>query len=377
MSNAEKDKKSENKPEKKPVPEFIRTLKFRLKDKHAVECRDMARWVNTVWNYDNELSFKLFARERKRVTKYDLQEYTKGTSKEGCPLHSQTIQAVNEEFATRTKQFNKVKLRWRVSNRKSSRYSLGWVPFKSSAFTYLNGQVHLSGFKRPLQLWDSYGLAKYHDRVVTGNISEDARGRWYLNLQVRFDAQMTDLPMKAVGIDLGLKTCAVGSGGEKLTSHFYRKNEKKLAAAQRAHKKSRVRALHAKIKNSRKDAMHKFSRELVNHYGLIFVGNVSTQSQIKSGRAKSVLDAGWSQLKTMLKYKSQWAKAWYEEVNESFSTQTCSCCGSRTGPKGLKGLGIREWVCSECGSDHDRDINAARNILAAGHCRLAVGIPGL
>ena len=109
------------------------------------------------------------------------------------------------------------------------------------------------------------------------------------------------------------------------------------------------------------------------------MGDVSSQKLVKTKMAKSTLDAGWSMLKTMLEYKSQQAGVVFEVVNESYTTQTCSCCGNipASSPKGRAGLRIREWTCSDCGSVHDRDTNAARNILAAGHRRLAVGIPTL
>ena len=99
----------------------------------------------------------------------------------------------------------------------------------------------------------------------------------------------------------------------------------------------------------------------------------------KTNMAKSVLDAGWSSFRTMLQYKCDHAAVWFEEVNESYTTQTCSDCGTlpNSRPKGIAGLGIREWVCSDCGAVHDRDVNAAKNILAAGHRRLAEGIPVL
>ncbi|MBP7607008.1 MAG: transposase [Giesbergeria sp.] len=92
--------------------------------------------------------------------------------------------------------------------------------------------------------------------------------------------------------------------------------------------------------------------------------------------AKSTLDAGWSMLKAMLEYKSHQAGIVFEVVSESYTTQTCSCCGviPASSPKGRAGLRIREWICSGCGTAHDRDTNAARNILAAGHRRLAAGI---
>jgi len=109
------------------------------------------------------------------------------------------------------------------------------------------------------------------------------------------------------------------------------------------------------------------------------MGNVGRLKRVKTTMAKSVLDAGWGQLKTMLDYKCAHVGIVFKEVDEAYTTQTCSSCGSlpESRPKGIAGLGIREWTCSGCGVTHDRDINAARNILAAGHGRLAVGIPVL
>ena len=91
--------------------------------------------------------------------------------------------------------------------------------------------------------------------------------------------------------------------------------------------------------------------------------------------AKSVLDAGWSTFRAMLQYKGDDAGTWVQEINEAYSTQDCSACDARSGPKGLKDLGIREWTCSQCGTVHHRDRNAANNILRRGRATLAVGIP--
>jgi len=106
------------------------------------------------------------------------------------------------------------------------------------------------------------------------------------------------------------------------------------------------------------------------------VGNVSSSGLAKTKMAKSVLDAGWSTLRTLLSYKCEHAGGVFLEVDERYTTQACSCCGSLSpsSPKGRAGLGIRGWTC-ECGVTHDRDVNAAKNILALGHERLAVGIP--
>ncbi|MBP8204771.1 MAG: transposase, partial [Giesbergeria sp.] len=183
----------------------------------------------------------------------------------------------------------------------------------------------------------------------------------------------------SVGIDLGLKEAAVASTGERIEGRFYRKLEAQLGMAQRAHKKQRVRAIHAKIANQRKDLLHQFSTRLVKNNAAIFVGDVQSGQLVKTTMAKSTLDAGWSMLKTMLEYKSHQAGIVFEVVNENYTTQTCSCCGviPVSSPKGRAGLRIREWTCSECGAEHDRDVNAAKNILAAGLRRLAEGISGV
>jgi len=352
-----------------------KVLRLRLKDKHAKVLGVLAREVNFVWNYCNELQITMFNRERRFLSGYDFAKFTRGATKEGLPLHSQTVQAIAEEYARRRRQVRKVHLSWRKST--GSRRSLGWIPFKSDAVHAAHGQVKIAG--RWLSLWDSYGLEAYGIRA--GNLCEDARGRWYLNACVAVRvAEPTDRSTlrRDVGIDLGLRDLVATSAGEKvLAPQFYRSLEPKLAIAQRARKKDRLRAIHAKIANRRKDCLHQFSTRLVRVHDTLFVGNVSASALTKTPLAKSVLDAGWSSFRTMLRYKCAFAGATFAEVNEAFSTQTCSACDSRSGPKGIADLGIRAWTCSECGAVHDRNVNAAKNILAAGRRRLAEGIPAL
>ncbi len=350
---------------------MTKTLSLRVKDKHAKFLLSQSREVNFVWNFVNDLSYTHTKKTGKFFSAYDLNQYTTGATKEGLSLHSQSVQAVNEEFVTRRIQFRKVKLRWRKSH--GSQRSLGWIPFKKSAIKYKNGQVHYQG--KAISLWDSYGLSNYE--LGTGSFSEDSRGRWYFNTAVKVKTQESKAS-KSVGVDLGLKECAVTSDGNRLEGRNYRKLEQSLGKAQRANKKSLVKVIHAKIKNRRKDQLHKFSTMLVKEYGAIFVGNVSSSQLVKTKMAKSTLDAGWSSLKTMLEYKSRQAGVVFEEVNEAYSTQICSSCGeiSDNSPKGRADLNKRSWKC-HCGSVHDRDINGALNILAFGHERLAVGIPVL
>jgi IS605 OrfB family transposase len=341
----------------------------------------LAREVNTVFNYCNELSVKVFERERRFLSGFDFWPFLKGVTRGDCALHLpvQAVQEIAEEYARRRRQHRKVRLAWRRSG--GARRSLGWIPFKVRTIRYRGGQVYFAG--QWLSLWDSYGLGDVELRA--GNFSEDSRGRWYLNVCVpraqRVGGERNKPPVGSIldrsvpslGIDLGLTRFAAFSDGRPSidAKHFYRDLEPALARAQRARRRQRTRAIHAKIANRRKDFLHKLSTRLVTGHGALFVGNVNASALAKTRQAKSVLDAGWSAFRTMLLYKCADAGVWFEEVDESFSTQTCSVCNSRTGPTGRQGLGMRGWQCTVCGAIHDRDVNAAHNILAAGHRRLA------
>jgi IS605 OrfB family transposase len=170
-----------------------------------------------------------------------------------------------------------------------------------------------------------------------------------------------------VGLDLGLKDTVATSDGEKLEAgHFYRQIEKKIALAQRRGHKRQAKRLHRTAARRRKDALHKFSKQIVDRYQTIVIGDVSSTQLVRTRMAKSVLDAGWGMLKMQLQYKSQLAGRCVLMVSERNTTRACSSCGSLTGPTGLDMLAVRTWTCCECGVTHDRDVNAARNILSAG-----------
>jgi len=329
----------------------------------------MARSVNFVWNYINALSHRSIRERGTFLSAFDLHPYTKGAGKE-LGLHSQTLQEVAEEYVTRRIQFKKSKLNWRKSG--GSHRSLGWIPVKKGSASWKNGQIFHNG--NYYKVWDSYGLANYP--FLCARFCEDTRGRWYFHVAVAVPKE-AHTGSGSVGIDLGCADAIADSNGEKVPGRHYRELEQKLGLAQRARNKKRVRAIHAKIKHRRQDDLHRYTRKLVNENAAIFVGNVSSQAMVKTRLAKSALDASWGMIKTMLDYKCAHAGIVFEEVNEAYTTQTCSCCGSRqNSPKGRTGLGIREWTCG-CGVTHDRDLNAARNILALGHQRLAGGISTL
>ena len=201
----------------------------------------------------------------------------------------------------------------------------------------------------------------------SGCFAQDAVGDWWLCLAVERQILQSFAPKEAVGIDLGLKDIAATSDGDKLQAgHFYRNIEQNIANAQRRGHKRQAKRLHRTAARRRKDALHKFSRKIVNDYQIIKIGDVSSLKLAKTRMAKSVLDAGWGILKTQLQYKGQQAGRSVIIVSERDSTRTCSDCKALTGPTGLDMLVVRTWVCSACGVTHDRDVNSARNHLSAG-----------
>lgn len=339
------------------------TYKFRLRDTADSELRRQARAVNFVWNYCNETQQQAVRRHRKWLNKYDLQKLTAGSSKE-LDIHAHTIQGVCSRFDDNRKTHKKAWLRWR-SNKKS----LGWVPFNQGNVTYKDGAFWFRG--RPYKAWVSRDL-KEGQKFGTGSFNQDSQGHWFINLPVHVDSLESE-GTGAVGIDLGLKELATVSDGSRIEHpRWYRNMQERIATTQRAKKKKQTKKLHAKVKNQRADFLHKASTQLVKQHGAIFIGNVNPSAIAKTKMAKSSLDAGWAMFKQQLQYKAIRHGVLFAEVNEAYTTQTCSSCGSVEGPKGVTGLGIRRWTCS-CGVEHDRDTNAAQNIARKGLLALDAG----
>jgi putative transposase len=342
----------------------VRTLRLKVKAEGYAWLNSAAIEVNQVWNFSNAASYKAarpFSGRPRWLTAFDLDKLTAGSTECFERIGSDTIQRVNAEFATRRKQAKRAKLRWRVS--KSAKRSLGWVPFKAAQLKRKGKSLRFSGkafrvFERELldgATWKS------------GCFAQDAVGDWWLCVPVEKEVSQSGAPKEAVGIDLGLKDIAATSDGDKLQAgHFYRNIEKKIASAQRRGHKRQAKRLHRTAARRRKDALHKFSRKIVNEYQTIKIGDVSSLKLAKTRMAKSVLDAGWGILKTQLRYKGQQAGRSVIIVSERDSTRTCSSCKALTGPTGLDMLVVRTWVCSVCGDTHDRDVNSARNHLSAG-----------
>lgn len=336
--------------------------RFRLRDTCDSELRRQSRAVNFVWNFCRESQQNALRWGKKWPSGYDLQKLTASSSDE-LGLHAHTIQQVCQRYAMSREQQRKPLLRWR------GRRSLGWVPFNTGHVVYRDGAFVFRG--RRYRAWISRDLEE-GQRFGAGSFSQDSLGHWYINLPVEIAAKQS-AGTDAVGIDLGLKDIAALSTGRVIEHpRWYRRMQDRLAAAQRANKKRQAKRLHAKAAAQRADYLHKESTRLVCEHGAIFVGNVKPSAIAKTRMSKSSLDAGWATFKQQLRYKAIARGVLFAEVNEAWSTQTCSRCGSVEGPKGVAGLRIRGWHCS-CGASHDRDVNAAQNILRRGLATLAEG----
>ena len=343
------------------------TYKYRIKDRSAKKTLvRLATACNQVWNYCNaqqrdvEARYKAGAPKRKWATHFDLAKLCNGVGEE-LGLIQGSVRDVCRQYATsRDKAHHSLKFRSSFGAKRA----LGWVPFQQAG-RFVEGNSVVYNRKR-YRFFE--GKRPVPETAKGGMFVEDALGRWWVCFVVEV-ADRQPVGNGEVGIDLGLKSLATMSDGQIIEApRVYRSYEEKLAVAQRAGHKNQARRIHAKIANCRKDFLHKVTTKLAGQNALIAVGNVNSKQLAQTSMAKSVLDAGWSAFRQMLAYKSPG----YVEVDEKFTTQTCSTCGTlpSSRPKGIAGLGVREWVCSSCGESHDRDVNAARNILS-----LARGLP--
>ena len=332
-------------------------LKLRLT---RVQETTLLGWLNNLTGVYNWASRKieLDAKDGIYHGKYDFQVYLRGTSAlMGIPSAS-LREAASRAYEAWQNCFKKINKKPRL---KSKHNRLRGIGFPDVIKPPVGNRVKL-----PI-----IGSLKFHKQDLPPGKIKQARiikksSGWYLCLTIDATRQIKRKSSGAVGIDPGFKHLLTLSTGEKVAHpRELERSALRLAQAQRGRNKTLAARLHERIANQKKDRNHKLSLDLVTRFSEIYFSKDDSK-KIQKKFGKSVASSSHSQLRKMIQYKSLAGGTVYKEVSNKFSTQDCSACGARMGPKGWNGLSVREWRCSTCGVQHDRDHNAAVNTLIAG-----------
>lgn len=257
--------------------------------------------------------------------------------------------------------------------------------FTASAFKYRDGQMFLAKCKEPLAIRWTRGRETLPSAPSTVTVSRDTAGRYFVALLCEVEAQPLPVSPRTTGIDLGLRDLFVTADGERFANPRHTaqyaarlaKAQRALSRKQRGSKnrakaRQKVARLHAKISDTRHDGLHKLSRRLINENQVVCVESLAVKNLIRNrSLSKAIADAGWGELVRQLEYKATWAGRQMVKLDRWFpSSKRCSCCGHTLASLPLK---VRDWTCPACATEHDRDLNAAVNIKAAGLAVLALG----
>ncbi|WP_337049781.1 RNA-guided endonuclease TnpB family protein [Serratia fonticola] len=254
----------------------------------------------------------------------------------------------------------------------------------ASAFKYRDGNLYMAKSKTALDVRWSRQLPSAPSTVT---ITKDAAERYFVSCLCECEPVSLPITASTVGIDVGLKDLFVTdtgfkSGNPRHTAKYAarlallqsRLSKKARGSKNRTKARLKVARLHAKIADCRMDNLHKLSRKLINENQVVCVESLKVKNMIRNPKlSKAIADAGWGKLVRQLTYKGEWAGRSVIAIAQFFpSSKRCNCCGFTMQKMPLD---VRKWTCSECGAAHDRDINAARNIKAAGLAVLAHGEP--
>jgi putative transposase len=309
--------------------------------------------------------------EWKKTEELDFLNEVSSVPLQQCLRHLQT--ACNNFFDGRAKYPNFKKKR-----------NGGSAQFTKSAFKFLNGQVYLAKCADPLPICWSRTLPS-GATPLTITVKLAPSGRWSVSLLVDVEIEALPKTDSQVGIDLGMTSLLALSNGEKIANpKGFKAKYRQLRRAQKAlsrkqkgsnnrHKaRLKVARVHQVIADARKDNLHKLTTRLVRENQTIAVENLALKNMVKNRKlALAISDASWGELVRQLEYKCDWYGRTLIKIDRWFpSSKRCGSCGYIVDQMPLN---IREWECPNCGAHHDRDVNAAKNILAAG---LAVSVCG-
>jgi putative transposase len=267
---------------------------------------------------------------------------------------------------------------------KSKHKSRASATFTTSGFRYRDGQITLAKMDAPLAIrWSRPLPAGAEPSTVT--VSRDAAERWHISILAEMVVETLPSLESAVGIDAGITSLATLSTGEKITNPKHERRDRgRLALAQRrcsrkakgsanrAKAKIKVARVHVRVADRRRDHLHKLSTRIIRENQTVIIEDLAVRNMIRNhSLARAISDASWSELRRMLEYKADWYGRTIVAVDRFYpSSKTCSACGHLAASMPLS---VREWTCANCGAVHDRDVNAAKVLRAAGLAVLACG----
>jgi len=267
---------------------------------------------------------------------------------------------------------------------KSKHKSRASATFTSVGFRYRDGRIRLAKMDAPLDIRWSRPLPDGAE-PSTVTVSRDAAGRWHISILVKETIEPLSPAGTAVGIDAGITSLVTLSTGEKIANPRHeRRDRARLAKAQRylsrkqkgsanrEKAKVKVARVYARITDRRRDFLHKLSTRIIRENQTVVIEDLSVRNMVRNhSLARAISDASWSEFRRQLEYKADWYGRTVIPIDRFYpSSKTCSACGviAATMP-----LNVREWACANCGTLHDRDVNAAKVILAAGLAVAACG----
>jgi putative transposase len=327
------------------------------------------RWY---WNYSLNLCQETYKNQGKSLSRFAIQSLLPTLKQENewlTDAYSQCLQSVALNLSTAYKNFFEKRGGFPKFKSKHGRQSIQYPS---------NVKIEGDYIKLPGKVGKIYCKQNrtFEGKIKTTTVSLNPDGKYFVSILVDDGKETPDASIegKAIGIDLGLTHFAITSDGSKYdnqrhTKKYARNLKKKQQSLARkvkgSNKRNKVRILvakvHSKIKRVREDFLHKLSRKIVNENQVIAVENLNVKGMVRNHNlAKAISDCGWGQFCTMLKYKSEWEGKTYIEIDRWFpSSKTCNVCLHKVDSLPLD---IRNWTCSKCNTNHDRDLNAAINI---------------
>ena len=267
---------------------------------------------------------------------------------------------------------------------KSRKRSRASATFTTSGFRYRDGQVWLAKTNTPLAIVWSRPLPDGAE-PSTVTVSRDAAGRWHVSILVECPIETLPAAETAVGIDAGITSLVTLSTGEKVTNPKHERRDrarltraqrsmsrKAKGSANRAKARLKVARVHARITDRRRDVLHKLSTRIIRENQTVIIEDLSVRNMVRNHTlARAISDASWAELRRQLEYKADWYGRTVIAVDRWYpSSKTCSACGHLATKMPLN---VREWTCAACGVRHDRDVNAAKVLCAAGLAVQACG----